>query len=80
MKQPAVYMLASQRNGTIYIGVTSHLIGRIWQHRNNVVDGFSKQHLTKTLVWYEMHSTMQNAIQREKSLKKMESGVEIKTN
>ena len=57
MKAPVVYILASQRNGTLYIGVTSDLIQRIWQHREGVVEGFTQQHAVKTLVWYEQHDT-----------------------
>jgi putative endonuclease len=70
MKAPAVYILASQRNGTLYVGVTSDLIQRIWQHREGVVEGFTAQHTVKTLVWYEQHDTMESAIMREKALKK----------
>ena len=70
MKAPAVYILASQRNGTLYIGVTSNLIQRLWQHREEVVQGFTQQYSVKTLVWYEQHETMQSAISREKVLKK----------
>ena len=70
MKAPAVYILASQRNGTLYIGVTSDLIKRIWQHREGVVEGFTEQYEVKTLVWYEQHETMESAISREKQLKK----------
>lgn len=70
MKAPAIYILASQRNGTLYIGVTSNLIQRIWQHREGVVQGFTQQYGVKTLVWYEQHETMQSAISREKALKK----------
>ena len=70
MKQPAVYLLASQRNGTLYIGVTSNLIQRVWQHREGVVEGFTKQHDVKTLVWYEQHATMESAISKEKAMKK----------
>ena len=70
MKAPVVYILASQRNGTLYIGVTSDLIQRIWQHREGVVEGFTQQHAVKTLVWYEQHDTMESAITREKALKK----------
>ncbi|HUA81208.1 MAG TPA: GIY-YIG nuclease family protein [Dyella sp.] len=68
-KQPCVYMLASKRNGTLYIGVTSDLIRRIWQHRNNVVEGFTNRHDVHFLVWHELHSTMESAITREKRLK-----------
>ncbi len=70
MKAPAVYILASERNGTLYIGVTSDLIQRIWQHREGVVEGFTQQYAVKTLVWYEQHETMESAISREKALKK----------
>jgi putative endonuclease len=67
--QPAVYMIASARNGTIYVGVTSDLPKRAWQHREGVLEGFTKQHGCKLLVWYEVHSTMEYAILREKKLK-----------
>ena len=70
MKQPTVYILASQRNGTLYIGVTSDLIKRVWQHREGLVDGFTKQHQIKMLVWYEQHETMESAISKEKAMKK----------
>ena len=70
MKAPAVYILASQRNGTLYIGVTSNLVQRVWQHRAGVVEGFTQQHAVKTMVWYEQHHTMESAITREKTLKK----------
>ncbi|WHZ19511.1 MAG: Excinuclease ABC, C subunit-like [Rhodanobacteraceae bacterium] len=69
-KQPAVYILANDRNGTLYIGVTSDLIQRIWQHRNGLVDGFSKRYGTHKLVYFEMHATMDAAILREKQMKK----------
>lgn len=68
--QPAVYIMASQRHGTLYVGVTSNLIQRVWQHREGVVEGFTRQYGVKTLVWYELHETMESAIQREKRLKK----------
>lgn len=71
-KQPAVYILASQRNGTLYIGVTSNLPQRAWQHRNNVVEGFSKKYHTHLLVYFELHVDMEAAILREKQLKKWE--------
>ena len=70
MKNPAVYMLASRRNGTLYIGVTSDLVKRVWQHRESVADGFSKKYGVKMLVWYEQHGTMQSAIAKEKAMKK----------
>ena len=68
--QPAVYILASQRNGTLYIGVTSNLIQRVYQHREHLAQGFTNQHHVTMLVWYELHSTMEHAITREKQLKK----------
>jgi putative endonuclease len=67
--QPAVYMMASTRNGTIYVGVTSDLVKRAWQHRESVIGGFTKQYGCNLLVWYEIHSTMEFAILREKQLK-----------
>jgi putative endonuclease len=70
VKQPAVYILASARNGTLYIGVTSDLVKRIWQHKNNCVPGFTESHGVHTLVFYEMHVSMEQAIVREKRLKK----------
>ncbi len=69
-KAPAVYLLASARNGTLYAGVTSNLVQRIWQHREGVVEGFTHRYGVKTLVWYEQHETMQSAIAREKAIKK----------
>jgi putative endonuclease len=70
MEQPAVYILASHYQGTLYIGVTSDLVARIWQHREHVVDGFTKQYRVEQLVWYEQHESMESAILREKQLKK----------
>ena len=70
MKQPAVYILASERNGTLYTGVTSDLVARTWQHREHVVDGFTKRYNVTTLVWYELHGSMDAAILREKQIKK----------
>ncbi len=69
-KQPAVYILASGYNGTLYIGVTSHLIQRVWQHKQDLVEGFTKKYGVHFLVYYEMHEEMLAAIQREKQLKK----------
>ena len=68
-KQPAVYILASKRNGTLYIGVTGDLIKRIWEHKNNMVEGFTKRYGANRLVWYEQHDSMESAIVREKRLK-----------
>ena len=69
MKQPCVYLLASQRNGTLYVGVTSSLVQRAWQHREGLADGFTRKYGVKSLVWYEQHATMESAIQREKAIK-----------
>ncbi len=65
-----VYMLASRRNGTLYIGVTSDLAGRIWQHKNHVHNGFTKRYSVSMLVWYENFDDVTVAIQREKTMKK----------
>ncbi len=69
-KLPAVYILASKKKGTLYIGVTSDLVKRIWQHKNKIIDGFSKTYHVHNLVYYEIHSEMNEAILREKQLKK----------
>ena len=68
-KQPAVYILASKRNGTLYVGVTSDLVKRIWEHRNDLVEGFTKRHGVHQLVWYELHESMESAMLWEKRLK-----------
>jgi putative endonuclease len=68
-KQPSVYILASRRNGTLYIGVTSDLVKRLWEHRNDIVGGFTKRYGVHQLVWYELHESMESAIEREKRLK-----------
>ncbi len=67
--QPAVYILASQPRGTLYVGVTSNLVQRIWQHKNNLVEGFTSKYGVHVLVYYELHSTMLDAVAREKQLK-----------
>ncbi|MDY6903397.1 MAG: GIY-YIG nuclease family protein [Thermodesulfobacteriota bacterium] len=66
---PAVYMMASQKNGTLYVGVTSNLVKRVWEHQNGVAEGFTWRYDVHRLVWYEVHSTMMSAIAREKQLK-----------
>ena len=68
--QPAVYILASKKEGTLYIGVTSDLVKRIYAHKNNVVDGFTKEYSVHNLVYYELHESMEEAIKKEKKLKK----------
>ena len=69
-RSPCVYILASQRNGTLYIGVTSDLVKRVWEHKNDLVDGFTKKYGVHQLMYFEMHEDMASAIQREKQLKK----------
>ena len=68
-RQPCVYLLASSRNGTIYVGVTSKLAQRVWQHKSDLVPGFTNQYRVHRLVWYEVHETMETAITREKAIK-----------
>lgn len=65
-----MYILASKRNGTLYIGVTSDLVRRVWEHKNGDVAGFTKQYGIKLLVYFEAHQTMADAILREKQIKK----------
>jgi putative endonuclease len=67
---PCVYILASGFHGTVYTGVTSNLIGRIWQHREEVTGGFTKRYAVKRLVWFEVNETMESAIRREKTIKR----------
>ena len=69
-KQPCVYILTNKRNGTLYVGVTSNLSKRVWEHKNKVVRGFTQKYGLISLVWYERHETMESAIIREKALKK----------
>jgi putative endonuclease len=68
-RQPAVYILASRRNGTLYIGLTSDLAKRIWEHKNDRVEGLTTRYGVHLLVWYELHESMESAIEREKRLK-----------
>jgi putative endonuclease len=69
-KQFYVYILASKRNGTLYTGVTSNILQRIWQHKHKMVEGFTKKYDVKTLVYYEVHDSAESAITREKQIKK----------
>jgi putative endonuclease len=69
MKQPAVYIMANKRNGTLYAGVTSDLVARVYQHREGAVPGFTARYGCKVLVWYERHDDMAGAIAREKQIK-----------
>ena len=78
MKIPAVYILASQRNGTLYTGVTSDLFKRIWQHKNQHHHGFTKKYSVHRLVYYEFHHDMTSAITREKQIKKWNRGWKLK--
>lgn len=65
-----VYILASRRNGTLYIGMTDDLVRRAWEHREGVVPGFTQKYGVKMLVWYEQHETRESAFQRERQMKK----------
>ena len=69
MKNPAVYILASQRNGTLYTGVTSALVKRIVEHKEHRIPGFTRSYQVGQLVWFEAHPTMESAIRREKAIK-----------
>ena len=69
MKQPCVYLLASHYHGTLYVGVTSDLIKRVWQHRNGAIEGFTRRYRVRDLVWCEQHDDMPAAIAREKAIK-----------
>ena len=71
-KSFCVYILASARNGTLYVGVTSNLIQRVWQHKEGLIDGFTKRYRVKNLVWFEQHEDAESAIRREKQIKKWE--------
>lgn len=77
-KLPCVYILASKRNGTLYTGVTSGLKQRVWQHKNDCVEGFTKKYKVHNLVWYEIHDTMMAAIEREKQIKNWKRAWKIK--
>ncbi len=77
-KQFYVYILASKRNGTLYIGVTSNLVQRTWQHKEGQVEGFSKKYGVKNLVYFEVHETAESALTREKQMKKWERAWKIK--
>ena len=69
MDSSYVYILASSRNGTLYTGVTTDLIKRVWEHKQGIIDGFTKKYNVKQLVWYEQHNSIESAINREKALK-----------
>ena len=69
-KQPAVYILANKPRGTLYVGVTTDLSRRVWEHKNGFVEGFTREHAVHTLVYYEMHADIRPAIKREKQIKR----------
>ncbi len=69
-KQPAVYIMASTREGTLYTGVTTNLPARVWHHKNNVVEGFTRKYQVHTLVYFECHEAIMSAIKREKQIKR----------
>ena len=69
IKQPCTYILASRWNGTLYVGVTSDLVKRVWEHKHDAAGGFTKKYRVHDLVWFEQHATMELAIAREKAIK-----------
>jgi putative endonuclease len=71
-----VYLLASKRNGTLYVGVTNDLMRRVYEHREHVVPGFTKRYGVTRLMWFEVHSSIEAAITREKQIKALEARVE----
>ena len=77
-KRGFVYIVASKRNGTIYLGSTCNLPQRIWQHRNFVADGFTKKHRCHILVWYEVYDTIEGARERERRMKKWKRGWKLR--
>ena len=77
-KQGYVYIMASQRNGTLYIGVTSDLPGRVWQHKEGVREGFTKKYGCKMLVWYAAYDRVEAAIRREKQMKEWQRGWKLR--
>lgn len=77
-RQPCVYLLASKRNGTLYVGMTSNLVRRVWEHKQHLVEGFTQKHGVHRLVWYEGHDTIVSAISREKAIKNWRRSWKIK--
>jgi putative endonuclease len=77
MKQSYVYIMASKMYGTLYVGVTSDLVGRVFKHKEGEIDGFTKSYSVNRLVYYEIHSDISSAIKREKQIKKWKSQMEI---
>jgi putative endonuclease len=78
MKRFYVYILSSKRNGTLYTGITSDLIKRVYEHKNNLIDGFTKKYNVHCLVWYEIHESAESAISREKQIKKWKRAWKMK--
>ena len=78
MKAGFVYMMASRKNGTIYIGSTSNLVQRVYQHRKGLIDGFTKEHGCTRLVWFEAHDDLEEARRRELQMKKWKRPWKIK--
>lgn len=76
-KTGCVYLMASKRNGTLYLGVTSNLAARAYQHRNGLIEGFTRKHCCKTLVWYELYDDLQEARRRELQMKKCKRGWKV---
>ncbi|PHI29097.1 GIY-YIG nuclease family protein [Budvicia aquatica] len=77
MKRPCVYLLTNKPNGTLYIGVTSNLINRMEQHKSGIISGFTQRYGIKLLVWFEEHSMMTDAIEREKAIKQWQRAWKI---
>ncbi|MNK84592.1 GIY-YIG nuclease superfamily protein [compost metagenome] len=77
-KQPAVYILASKRNGTLYTGVTSDLVRRVWEHKSDLLQGFTHRYAIQLLVYFELHDSMLAAIEREKQIKKWNRAWKLK--
>jgi putative endonuclease len=69
MKTPAVYIVSNRKNGALYVGVTSDLVRRIYEHKNHLIDGFTKKYNCINLMYYEIHDNMESAITREKQIK-----------
>jgi len=77
-RQPAVYILTNRFEGTLYVGVTSNLPSRVWQHRERIVEGFTSRYALRRLVWFEIHASMYAAITREKQIKEWQRAWKLK--
>ncbi len=78
MKNYYVYILSSKRNGTLYTGVTSDIVKRVYEHKNGLVEGFTKKYNIHNLIWYEAHESAESAINREKQIKKWKRAWKLK--